>query len=129
MDLVVTVRGKTKYSILQALMNSSITQVLFLFDRANKDISMNFSQETKPIHLLKTTWLMIWADGSDFLLTTKRMRIIDSSENPSPVTGSEILEGKRWMIIYRGIDGEGGESFELKKDEWLDWSCNNLRED
>ncbi|CAI8613520.1 unnamed protein product [Vicia faba] len=34
------------------------------------------------------------ADGSDLLLTTKRMRITDSSENPSPVTGSEILEGK-----------------------------------
>ncbi|XP_058740073.1 uncharacterized protein LOC131612285 isoform X2 [Vicia villosa] len=34
------------------------------------------------------------ADGSDLLLTTKRMRITDSSENPSPVSGSEILEGK-----------------------------------
>lgn len=33
-------------------------------------------------------------DGSDLLLTTKRMRITDSSENPSPVSGSEILEGK-----------------------------------
>ncbi|KAI5427923.1 uncharacterized protein LOC127126723 [Lathyrus oleraceus] len=33
-------------------------------------------------------------DGSDLLLTTKRMRVTDSSENPSPVSGSEILEGK-----------------------------------
>ncbi|KAK2416087.1 hypothetical protein P8452_61109 [Trifolium repens] len=34
------------------------------------------------------------AEGSDFLLTTKRMKITDGSENPSPVAVSEIPEGK-----------------------------------
>jgi hypothetical protein len=34
------------------------------------------------------------AEGSDLLLTTKRMKITDGSENPSPVAVSEIPEGK-----------------------------------
>ena len=32
--------------------------------------------------------------GSDLLLTTKRMRILNSYEKLSPMTGSEIMEGK-----------------------------------
>lgn len=33
-------------------------------------------------------------EGSDFILTTKRMRITDNSVNPSPVAVSETPEGK-----------------------------------
>jgi len=35
-----------------------------------------------------------FTEGSDLLLTTKRTRITDNSENPSPVAVSEIPEGR-----------------------------------
>ena len=77
-----------------ASIDKSVDNTSIVPNRQSEQRSLNEYIEGDQVDTAGNDLANDFAEGSVLLSTTKRMRITDGSENPSPVTVSEIPEGK-----------------------------------